>query len=109
MVEKMPLNDSRLDLIGQVCGFIKPLVPDGSRLYLFGSFARGEERTSSDIDIAIDAIGSLSVRQLAAIRFALEDSTIPYSVDVIDLHRASAQLKHEILKEGLEWTDYPWR
>lgn len=95
-------------ILETVFRIIADIVPDDSKLYLFGSFARGEERTSSDIDVAIDAQQALSRAQMVQIRESLEESNIPYTVDVVDLHHVSELLKRKIFEEGLEWTDYPW-
>jgi predicted nucleotidyltransferase len=55
-------------------------------LYLFGSWARNQEKVSSDIDLAIDySLGSLPPGTLANMRLAFEESTIPYQVDLVDL------------------------
>ena len=70
------------------------------KIYLFGSRARGEESMHSDIDIAIDgdALGS----RLSHARFVLEESLVPYKIDLVDLSKAS-YLKGIIQKEGVVW------
>ena len=70
------------------------------KIYLFGSRARGDERVHSDIDIAIEgeALGS----RLSQARFALEESLVPYKIDLVDLSTAS-YLKGIIQKEGIVW------
>ncbi len=70
------------------------------KIYLFGSRARGDESMHSDIDIAIegDALGS----RLSQARFALEESLVPYKIDLVDLSTAS-YLKGIIQKEGIVW------
>ena len=54
------------------------------RVYLFGSWARGEQKMSSDIDIAIDSRDDISY-EITLLRERLEESTIPRHVDVVDL------------------------
>lgn len=73
------------------------------QLYGFGSFAKGAESTSSDIDIAIDADVPLPNHVFADIRDRLEESTIPYAVDVINMQTANSRLKDEIRKNGVRW------
>ncbi len=70
------------------------------RVYLFGSWARGEQRRSSDVDIAIDGADAGSV---GALREILEESAIPYRVDVVDMRFASESLRREIRKDGIAW------
>jgi hypothetical protein len=73
------------------------------RLYLFGSWARGEERRSSDIDLAIDYTSPLPPYLLAQLREALEESTVPYRVDVVDLTQVDEAFKDTVKKEGIVW------
>lgn len=75
-----------------------------AQVYLFGSRARGKARTASDIDIAIEAPEPLPPFLLAEMRDALEESTIPYNVDVVDLRTAGAALRAIVRKEGVRWT-----
>ena len=73
-------------------------------VYLFGSRARGKARTASDIDIAIEAPEPLPSFVLAEIRDALEESTVPYNVDVVDLNEGSAEFREAVRREGIRWT-----
>lgn len=75
------------------------------QLYLFGSFADGKERPSSDIDIAIEAAQQIQHSTMVKLRDCLDESNIPYRVDVIDLRNASPQLEREIRRGGILWTD----
>ena len=76
------------------------------RVYLFGSWARGEQRRSSDIDIAIDHQGAVSPYEFACIRDLVDESNVPYRVDVVDLTLASPDLARRIKEEGILWKDY---
>ena len=78
---------------------------EGARIYLFGSWAKGKQRRSSDVDIAVFYEGSSNSRKIAELRDFLEDSTIPYRVDVVDMSQASEALCREIRKDGILWTD----
>lgn len=73
------------------------------KLYLFGSWSRGEERQSSDIDIGVWHDGTLESRQLVKVRHLLEESTIPYRVDVVDLTQADPALLANVMREGIVW------
>jgi hypothetical protein len=76
-----------------------------AEVYLFGSWARQEERRTSDIDIAIGCEDSSASERLMSIRTALEESTIPYRVDVIDLTSVARVFADKIRKEGIPWHD----
>ena len=73
------------------------------RVYLFGSWARGEQKMSSDIDIAIDSRDDISY-EITLLRERLEESTIRH-VDVVDMHHAGAALCRRIREEGVLWKE----
>lgn len=57
-------------------------------LWLFGSRARGDHRSTSDVDFAIDIRGPIPLSLLSDPAEAFEECTAPYRVDLLDL-RAS--------------------
>ncbi|WP_051341540.1 nucleotidyltransferase family protein [Azospirillum halopraeferens] len=75
-----------------------------ARVYLFGSCARGAPRPYSDIDVAIEPLHPLPPALLATLAEDLEDSTVPYFVDVVDLSTASPGIRRAVTEEGIEWT-----
>lgn len=75
-----------------------------ARVYLFGSSVKGPVRRSSDIDLAIDVRGHRPASLLATIREALDESDVPYDVDVVDLAEAAPEVRARIEREGVRWT-----
>lgn len=73
------------------------------RVYLFGSHATGAVHAASDVDVAVDVAGPLPPGVLARLREALEESTIPCRVEVVDLRDADAEFRERVLREGIEW------
>lgn len=73
-------------------------------VYLFGSWARGEARRTSDIDVAVLPKGELAWAILSRLREALEESSVPYAVDVVDLREVSAEFRARVLREGVRWS-----
>ncbi len=74
-------------------------IPDLIAVYLFGSFARGDANRESDVDLAVLAGRPID----ASVRFELEgrlEEKLRQSVDLIDLRRASAVFRVQILKDG---------
>jgi hypothetical protein len=89
---------------------VKRIVLDGlqrhpARVYLFGSSATGSVRRASDIDVAIDPLSPLPASVLSNLRDALDESSIPYHVDLVDLTAAPASLRERVRDEGILWTD----
>ena len=72
------------------------------RIYLFGSWARGEAKRSSDVDIAIESKDDMSFL-IGEFREALENSCIIYNVDVVDMNFAAESLCKKIREEGIVW------
>ena len=75
-----------------------------AQVYLFGSWARGEATRLSDIDVAIDPHIPLPRGTLARLRERLEESYVPYHVDVVDLTRTAPEFRHRVLAEGMLWS-----
>ena len=73
------------------------------KVYLFGSWARGEERRASDIDIALDWIDGAPPGRMARLREILTESDVPFRVDVVDLSTAGEVLASKVAKEGVLW------
>ena len=74
------------------------------RIYLFGSWARGEAKRSSDVDIAIESKDDMSFL-IGEFREALENSCIIYNVAVVDMNFAAESLCKKIREEGIVWKD----
>jgi len=76
-----------------------------AKVYLFGSRAVGGARENSDIDVAVLPLAPLPYGTLARIRDSLEESTIPWRVDLVDLSTAPPALQARVRAEGIAWTD----
>jgi len=74
-------------------------------VWLFGSCARGAPRQHSDIDIAILPRGELPSAVLAELAADIEESPIPYDVDLVDLRHAEPDLVEEVRREGVKWRE----
>ena len=76
------------------------------RVWLFGSRARGDARPGADIDIALEAADGrpLPKALVGELRERLEESLIPWSVDLVDLAEAGSRLREAVHREGVPWT-----
>ena len=74
-------------------------------VWLFGSCARGQVRQHSDIDIAILPRDDLPSAFFAVLAADIEESTVPFDVDLVDLRHADAALVDEVRREGVKWRD----
>ena len=71
------------------------------KIFLFGSRARQDNSIFSDVDIGILTEGRIDRRKISLLREKLENSNIPYKVDLIDLGEISDSLREEILKGAI--------
>ena len=72
-------------------------------VWLFGSCARGEALQHSDIDIAILPRDELPSAFFSDLAEGVEESSIPYDVDIVDLRCAASTLIDEVRREGVKW------
>ncbi|MEM1416075.1 MAG: nucleotidyltransferase domain-containing protein [Myxococcota bacterium] len=74
-----------------------------SAAYLFGSRARGTERPTSDVDVGV-LFAQPRARGLVGLPTELEAAlgeALSLPVQVIDLERASPDLVHRVLRDGI--------
>jgi len=80
------------------------LDPREAGVYLFGSFARDDVRVFSDIDVAVLPKNGAIDRSIAKASEALEESVIPYRVEIVDLSHAGEEFRTRVLATGIPWT-----
>lgn len=68
------------------------------RAAFFGSFATGEEREDSDVDILIEFKGGESLFDLVALKLELEEA-LGREVDVLTYDSLHPLIKEKVLKE----------
>ncbi len=69
-------------------------------VYLFGSRQTGNFSPTSDIDIGVLAEQPVDV-ELSLARELLTESTIPLTVDLVDLARAGEKFRAQVLQKGI--------
>lgn len=74
-------------------------------IYLFGSWARNEEKRTSDIDIALQSQEEIPTKKLVELREEIEESTLPYNVDLVDLSKVNSIIINKVIREGIVWKD----
>lgn len=86
----------------EICRILEPLLKKMQvRLLLFGSRARDDACPISDIDLALKADRPIPPWLLAEIREKLDESSLPFRVDLVDYHTVSPDLQRTIDQEGV--------
>jgi predicted nucleotidyltransferase len=74
-----------------------------AKIILYGSRARKQERSGSDIDVAIDIGKPIESHTMAMIRGDVEESNLPIPFDIVDFHSLSEDMVEAIKKDGVVW------
>lgn len=72
-------------------------------IYLFGSYARGDFRHGSDIDIAIDNKEKLPLSEWSQIKNMIEALNLIQNADIVDFQRVPTEMQRNILCDGVVW------
>jgi predicted nucleotidyltransferase len=75
------------------------------KVYLFGSRARDTFHKTSDVDLALLSEEPLPIGFIAELKDIIEESIIPYQVDIVDLSQTDEEFRKKVLKEGKLWKD----
>ena len=91
----------------QLENMVKDAFKDSAvNIVLFGSRARGDYLKTSDIDIGILPRDKINRKKLILLREKVENSNIPYKVEVVDLSQASREFTEKALREGILWKSW---
>ncbi|MFH1408237.1 MAG: nucleotidyltransferase domain-containing protein [Patescibacteria group bacterium] len=81
---------------------LKHLGPE-FKVFLFGSRASANARKWSDFDVGIEGKKPVDFKVLGLINEELENTNIPYKVDVVDFSRVSTSFKKTALERSKIW------
>jgi len=73
------------------------------KVFLFGSRAAGKVQHHSDIDVGILGNQPLPVLLKTDIEEAIEESNVPYKVDIVDFFQVPENFKKSALKQTVSW------
>ncbi|SFF18258.1 nucleotidyltransferase family protein [Thermoflexibacter ruber] len=79
-------------------------MPLGTEIFLFGSRANHTAGRISDIDIGFRSPSEISPVLLSEIADIIEDSFVPFRVDLVDFSKVSKDFEQEALKKIVRWT-----
>ena len=73
-------------------------------VFLFGSRAAGNAKTLSDIDVGILGMRPLPSIVIADLESDLEESIVPFKIDLIDFYQVDEVFKNEALSNVQIWS-----
>ena len=85
--------DIRPDHLEIVQNILREHLPAGFQVWVFGSRANWATKDSSDLDLAVEGADALDYKAMVGLEVALEESDLPYTVDVVDLNAVSQEFK----------------
>ena len=101
MVEKQQMSSDDVNEVRRIV--LNGLKGYRARVFLFGSWAKGDACRTSDIDVAVLPLEPLPGGLLARIREALGNSNVLYPVDLVDLSTANTDFRKRVESEGIPW------
>jgi|SRR5579864_2707511 len=102
-VGKNPVRQRAVERLREIV--LEALGERDAAVYLFGSMASGAIRHASDIDVAILPREEIPSAFFALLADRIEESTIPYDVDLVDLREVSAAFRNKVVRTGTKWRD----
>ena len=74
-------------------------LPNDAKVWVFGSRVTGRARRGSDLDLAVDAGRRLTSAEAAFLDDAFDESDLPWTVDVVDLHAVGETFRTLVERE----------
>ncbi len=90
-----------IDIVKQIV--LKHVPKDEFAVFLFGSRAAGNSKVLSDIDVGILGMRPLPTIITAELEFDLEESIVPFKIDLIDFYHVDESFKVEALSIVQIW------
>jgi predicted nucleotidyltransferase len=90
---KHGLTDQQLSLLFEIV--ISPLKEQGATVWIFGSRARGDHKSFSDVDLLyeLQKEKALPPGFMSRIREVIEESSFPFKVDLVNLNEMADSYK----------------
>ncbi len=75
------------------------------KIFMFGSRARGDNYIGSDVDIGLIPKGKMDSNKISLLKEKIDNSNIPYKVEIVNFNDVSEDFKSEALKDIEIWKD----
>ncbi len=85
--------DIQSDHLCVVQDILREHLPADVKVWVFGSRANWTTKDSSDLDLALEGAAKIDRKAIGGLENALENSDLPYSVDIVDLSAIGSKFK----------------
>ena len=98
---KFGLTDQQFQILDEMV--ISPLKSHGVTVWIFGSRDRGDHKTFSDVDIVYETQQNSPLHQgfMSNLRDSIEESRLPYKVDIVDLREMADSYRFGVLSDRI--------
>lgn len=80
---------------------IEPLKISGATTYIFGSRARGDHQSHSDVDILVRSDKEL-MRLIGLISEKLEEGPFPYKIDIVEEKNLADSYRESVFRDRIK-------
>jgi len=74
---------------------LKTYLP-GTRVFVFGSRARGDHKKYSDLDLAIESAETIQKKTWSELQEQFSESSIPFKIDLVEMSKIEPDFKKAI-------------
>ena len=82
--------------MGMVLDILQRHLKSDVRVWVFGSRAKWVATNVSDLDLALKGVDKIENKIMDALEYDFEESDLPYTVDVVDLHQVNHKFRQII-------------
>jgi len=100
MAQYYAQTNKYLDIVKEIT---LDILPTNAEVFLFGSIVSGHFTRSSDIDIGIRSDTQIDSKIINSLKEAIEESIVPYNIDIVDFSKTSDCFNQIALKEVIKW------
>lgn len=87
--------------ISEIAEIVKPRIGKNDRVFIFGSSVNQER--FADVDLGVVSENSEIDKDICRIKDALEESTLPYKFDVVNMNKAKSLFRERALNGPKVW------
>ena len=96
-----PPIDIRAEHLRIVQDVLRQHLPNGVKVWVFGSRASWMTKDSSDLDLALEGEACVLPRTLSMLEAAFEESDLPFAVDIVDISRIGKSFRQIVAKQRI--------